>query len=42
MELTKKEQNILNTINNYIKQNEIPPTIRKLGDITGLKCTWLR
>lgn len=37
--LTKKQQNILNIIKNYIDEEKISPTIREIGVLAGLKST---
>ncbi|EKQ57314.1 MULTISPECIES: helix-turn-helix domain-containing protein [unclassified Clostridium] len=37
--LTDKEKNILNIIINYIKENNIPPTVREICEIAELSST---
>jgi repressor LexA len=35
--LTKTQKRILNAIRGFIKENEMPPTVREIGDIFGIK-----
>lgn len=37
--LTDKEKKILNIIINYIKEKQIPPTVREIAEIAGLNST---
>ena len=37
--LTEKQQEIFDIINNYIKKEKMPPTVREIGKIAGLTST---
>lgn len=37
--LTQKQQQVLNTINDYINEHGFPPTVREIGKAMGLKST---
>lgn len=37
--ITEKQQEILNIIKNYIDKEKIPPSIREIGDLAGLRST---
>lgn len=37
--MTEKQQKVVNAINEYIEKEKIPPTVRELCDILGIKST---